>query len=104
MKYVFKSKCKYNNKILSKIIFITIVFVIIITFFLLQSFNKNISSNLIQISSIEIEKKVYSFITSEINNNVLNDDTLKDILIITKNKNETKKGGRRRENKISYDC
>jgi len=88
MKYVFKSKNKYKGKIFNKIIFMTIILVIIFTFFLLYNFNKNINDNLIQISSLEIEKKVYSFITKEINNDILNKETLKNILVITKNNND----------------
>lgn len=87
MKYVFKSKCKNNNKIFSVIIFMTIILVISFTFFLLINFNKKINHNIMQISSSEINKKVYSFLTKEINNEILNKNTISDILIINKNSN-----------------
>jgi len=87
MKYVFKSKCKhdYNFKILSKINFLTFVLIIMFTFFLLISFNKNVSGNLINISSLELNRVINVLITDKINNKILNKDTLKDILIINKN-------------------
>lgn len=88
MKYVFKSKCKYNFKILGKIMFLTLILIILFTFFLLTKFNKNVSDNLLEISSLELNRVMYSLITDRINNKVLNTDTLNDILIINKNKND----------------
>ncbi|MBE6154578.1 MAG: sporulation protein YunB [Firmicutes bacterium] len=88
MKNSFKSKCKHNNKILSIIVFITILFVISFTFFLLQNFNKKTNNNLIEITSAEINKVIYSFITDKLNNSILNTETLSDVLIINKNKND----------------
>lgn len=87
MKYVFKSKCKhdYNFKILSKITFLTFVLIIMFTFFLLIKFSKNISNNLINISTLELNRVINVLITDKINNKILNKETLKDILIINKN-------------------
>ena len=87
MRYVFKSKIN-NKKILSKIIFITIILVISFTFFLIYKFNHNINKNLILISESEINKVTYSFITDKINNEIINKYTVNDILIINKNKND----------------
>jgi len=87
MKYVFKSKYKrkYNFKILSKIIFLTFILIIVFTFFLLIKFSKNISSNLINISSLELNRVINVIITDKINNKIINKDTINDILIINKN-------------------
>lgn len=87
MKYVFKSKCKhdYNFKILSKITFLTFVLIIIFTFFLLIKFSKNISNNLINISTLELNRVINVLITDKINNKILNKETLKNILVINKN-------------------
>lgn len=89
MKMIFKTKCKSNNyKILSKILFFTFIFILALTFFFLNNFSKKISNNIIQISEAEINKVTYRFITDRINNNLLNKDTLNDILVITRNKND----------------
>ena len=91
---IFRSKCKHNYKfkILSKITFLTFILISLFTFFLLIRFNKNISDNLINISSLELKRVINLLITDKINNNILNKDTLKDLLIINKN------------NKYSYNC
>lgn len=89
MKTKFKSKCNSNNLIsLRKIIFLTIVLIIGETFFLLFKFLNQISNNAMQISEAEINKISYSIITDRINHDLLNKETLKNILIITKNKND----------------
>ena len=86
MKSKFKSnKCKYPKNILNKLITLSFILVVLLTFFLFHNFNKNINSNLIEISNAEINRVTYSFITNKINNNILNSETLKDILIINKN-------------------
>lgn len=89
MKTNFKFKCNSNKLIsLGKILFLTIVLIIGFTFFLLVKFSKQISDNTIQIAEAEINKISYSFITDKINHDLLNKETLKNILIITKNKND----------------
>ena len=86
MKSKFKSKkCNYTKNILNKLITLSFILVVLLTFFLFHNFNKNINSNLIEISNAEINRVTYSFITNKINNNILNSETLKDILIINKN-------------------
>jgi len=89
MKTNFKSKCKSNNLInLSRILFFTIILIISFTFFLLFKFSNRISKNIIEISEAELNKISYGFITDKINHDLLNKDTLNDILIITKNNND----------------
>ncbi len=88
MKAKFKSKCQYKDKNFGRIIFITICFIGIFTFFLLSKFNGNIKENLLNISESEIKRVTYSLITEKINNSVLNKNTLDDILIISKNKKD----------------
>ena len=84
MKYIFKSKSKYNNKILGKILIITFILIIIFTFFLLSNFNKRANKTLEKISSEEIKRVTYYLITNNITNEVLNKDSLNNILIINK--------------------
>jgi len=86
MKYRFKSKNKNFIK-LNKIILITILLIILFTFFLFKKFN-NINNNIINITTLELEKKIYTAITQDINHDLLNKDNLKDLLIITKNKQD----------------
>lgn len=85
MKTIFKSKCKNNNKILSKIIFLTIILISIFTFFLLSKFNQRTNQNIKSISIAELNRINNTFITSKINNNVINTESIKDILNIHKN-------------------
>ena len=87
MKYMFKSKSKYNNKILGKILIITFILIIIFTFFLLSNFNKRANKTLEKISSEEIKRVTYYLVTNNITNEVLNKDSLNNILIINKNNN-----------------
>lgn len=84
---IFRSKCKhnYNFKILSKMTFLTFILISLFTFFLLIKFNKKINDNLINISSLELNRVINLLITDKINNKILNKDTLKDLLIINKN-------------------
>lgn len=89
MKTKFKSKCNVNNLInLNKILFLTVILIIGFILFLLTKFSKQINKNILQISEAEINKVNYSFITDKINHDLFNKDTLKDILIITKNNND----------------
>ena len=79
MKYMFKSKSKYNNKILGKILIITFILIIIFTFFLLSNFNKRANKTLEKISSEEIKRVTYYLITNNITNEVLNKDSLNNL-------------------------
>lgn len=89
MKTNFKFKCNTNKLIsLSKLLFLAMILIVCFTFFLLIKFSNKISQNIIQISEAEINKVSFSFITDKINHDLLNKETLKDILIITKNKND----------------
>ncbi len=85
MKNSFKSKCNHNKKVLGKIVFLTFILIILVTFFLLYKFNKNINKNLMMISEAETEKVTYNIITSKITNSLINKESVKDILIINKN-------------------
>lgn len=89
MKAKLKKKCNFNDKkVLSKLLFLTIFLIIGFTFFLLTKFSLQISNNIINISEAEINKISYSFITNKINHDLLNKETLNNILIITKNDKE----------------
>lgn len=86
---VFKGQNKTIKKeTFRNTIVFTIVFILFLTSVLLFKFSKNISKNITSISEAEINNITYRFITDRINHNILNKDTLQDILIITKNKND----------------
>ncbi len=85
MKNGFKSTRLYHGKLLSKIIFVTIILVILFTFFLLSKFTSHLNHSLIQISTNEVTRVTYSFITDKINSSVFNHTNLEDILILEKN-------------------
>lgn len=88
MKMRFKSKSNTDDKRLRKIILFTILFIFIFTFFLLKYFSEHINEQLIEISSLEIRKKTYQFLTNEINHDILNQNTIQDILVIHKNQKD----------------
>ena len=85
MRNGFKSIRKFHGKILSKIILLTIILVILFTIFLLSKFTNNLNHSLIEISTNEVNRVTYRFITDKLNSNLFNDDNLADILIIEKN-------------------
>ena len=85
MRNGFKSRRQFHGKILSKIIFVTIIFVILFTIFLLSKFVKQLDHSLVEISTNEIRRVTYRFITDEIDHSVFNNTNLEDILIINQN-------------------
>ena len=85
MKNGFKSTRLYHGKLFSKIIFLTIILVILFTIFLLSNFTNNLNHSLIQIGTNEINRVTYKFITDKINSSIFNDTNLEDILILEKN-------------------
>lgn len=89
MKTKIVKRCNFKRtKFLGKIIFLSIILVGCFTSFLLIKFSSKISNNIISISEAEINKISYGLITNRITHNLLNKETLKDILIITKNQND----------------
>ena len=85
MRNGFKSKRQNKRKILSKIVFVTIIFVVLLTIFLLSKFMNNINHSLILISTNEITRVTYEFITERLDSSVFNETNLEDILVIEKN-------------------
>lgn len=85
MRNGFKSIRKFHGKILSKIIFMTIILVILFTIFLLSRFMGNLNDSLLDISKSEINRVTYEFITEKLDSQVFNNELLEDILIIEKN-------------------
>ncbi len=88
MKYKFKAKHKKrltNNKIQGKIGIITGILIISLTVFLLVKFNKGITNNLEEFSKEELERVMNYLVTDRLTNDILNKDSLKDILIIKEN-------------------
>ncbi len=85
MKKKFKRKT-YKNK-LGKMGIITVILIISLNFFLMIKFNQGMNKNLRVLSEAEIKRATYSLLTDKITNEILNTETLKDILIITKNNN-----------------
>lgn len=85
MRNGFKSKRQNKSKILSKIVFITIIFVVLLTIFLLSKFMNNLDHSLIEISTNEITRVTYEFITERLDSSVFTGANLEDILVIEKN-------------------
>lgn len=85
MRMVFKSKYKECKKQKSRILLITFFLIFLFTFFWLYEFNKHVKNNLIEISTIEVNRAMYRVITDEISHDILNKDSLEDILVINKN-------------------
>ncbi len=88
MKTKFKSKktkFKYNKKISLSKIPLTIILIIIFTLFLLIKFNQKMNQNLINISELELKRATSNLINTKITHDILNKDTLNNILIINKN-------------------
>ena len=85
MRNNFKSMRLYHGKKLKMIVFITIFLVGFFTFFLLSKFVHSLNDALIDISSSEITRLIYLFITDELNSSIFNEKNLADILIIEKN-------------------
>ena len=84
MRNSFKSTRLYHGK-LSKIIFVTIILIVLFTFFLLSKFVHQLDKSLVDISTNEITRVTYRFITDKLNQNIFNDQNLEDILILEKN-------------------
>lgn len=85
MRNGFKSIRKYHGKMLSKIVLATVIFVILFTIFLISKFTNNLNSSLLEISTNEITRVTYEFITEKLDSKVFSDTNLEDILIINKN-------------------
>ena len=84
MRNSFKSTRLYHGK-LSKIIFVTIILIVLFTIFLLSKFVHHLDKSLVDISTNEITRVTYRFITDKLNQNIFNDQNLEDILILEKN-------------------
>ena len=87
MRNGFKSLKKYHGKIFTKIIFVTIIFVVLFTIFLLNKFTSSLNHSLTRISTNEITKVTYRFITDKLNSSIFNHTNLEDILVLEKNDN-----------------
>ena len=85
MKNGFKSIRLNHGKKLTKIIFMTIILVVLFTIFLLVKFVKNLNYSLVQIGQNEITRVTYRFITDKLNSDVFSDMNLDDILVLEKN-------------------
>ena len=83
----FKSKNNYSKSILKIVIFMTFILIIIFTSFLLINFNKKINTNISKLVKTELNRLTTSIITEKINNNILNKESLSNMLIINKDKN-----------------
>ena len=80
-----KFKRKTYKGMFRLIILGTIILIISLTFFLIVKFNRGINKTVEDLSEIEIKRLTYDLINDKITNNILNKDTLKDILLIYKN-------------------
>ena len=82
MRNSFKSTHRYHGKILSKIIFVTIILVGLFTVFLLSRFTQNLDDSLVQISTSEITRVTERFITDKLDSDIFNETMLNDILVL----------------------
>lgn len=78
-----KKRIKYNW-----LVFIVVMLVCILTTFIFAVFNKKINPKLIEISRQNLNKITYSLIMDYLDDEILNQEYLDNILIITKNKNQ----------------
>ena len=85
MKNGYKRFGFIKGNVLSKIVFLTIILIFILTFFLLSCFVKQMNHTLKQISTSEIKRLTNTFITERLNYDLLNEDNLANILKIEKN-------------------
>jgi len=85
MKKVFKNKSYHKPKLMSKIISFTVILIGVITFFLVKNFSKNTNQVLIDTASSEINKVLYNFLNTKINHEILNKESLDNILDIYQN-------------------
>jgi len=85
MKKYFKHNKK--NK-LNLVLIMVVVLVIITTTFLFNIFNTKINPKLIKVSEQSINKITYAIIMDYLDSEILNQDYLDNVLIITKNKNQ----------------
>lgn len=83
MKMKAKKRIKYNW-----LVFIVVMLVCILTTFIFAVFNKKINPKLIEISRQNLNKITYSVIMDYLDDEILNQEYLDNILIITKNKNQ----------------
>jgi len=83
MKMKAKKRIKYNW-----LVFIVVMLVCILTTFIFAVFNKKINPKLIEISRQNLNKITYSLIMDYLDDEILNQEYLDNILIITKNKNQ----------------
>lgn len=88
MKTVFKSKHKHLKNINYYKIVLSFLLIFMFTFLFLYQFQHNVSKHLVDISTAEVNRIMHGYITDKINHSILNRDSLNDILIIHKNKND----------------
>ena len=85
MKNGFKSIRFKHGKKLTKIVFITFLFVLSLTIFFVVQFIQNLNYSLVQIGENEITRVTYRFITDKLNQDVFSNQNLEDILVLKKN-------------------
>lgn len=78
-------KMRKNLKI-SKVIIIAVTLVFFFTFIIFNSYSKNASNNLKKAAFIKLNEFMDSFLSNNINFDLLKDDVMKDIIVINKNK------------------
>ena len=82
-----KMTSKRKKVKLKKFYFIVVIILVgLITIFLFSFFNKKVNPKLVEISEKNLNKITYSIIMDYLDSDILNEDYLNNILIITKNK------------------
>ena len=71
---------------ISKVIYLVLALIFFFTFFLFNFYSKMTSNKLVDVAFIKLNEFMESFLSNNINFDLLKDDVMKDIIIINKNK------------------
>ena len=71
---------------ISKVIYLVLALIFFFTFFLFNFYSKMTSNKLVDVAFIKLNEFMESFLSNNINFDLLKDDVMKDIIVINKNK------------------
>ncbi len=71
---------------ISKVIYLILALIFFFTFFLFNFYSKMTSNKLVDVAFIKLNEFMESFLSNNINFDLLKDDVMKDIIVINKNK------------------
>ena len=76
-----------KNYRISRIIILIIILIFFFTYTLYSIYNKKITPKIIDVAEMKLQKFTESFLSNNIGYDILNDEIIKDILVINKNNN-----------------